>query len=306
MQTRTLIFAAAVMQLLGPRPAFVRTAYAEVTTTAIEEVVMYGIDADTYELLRYTFANDEYVRIGVVTDQNGNVVTDMESLAFIPNGPDKGIYGTANWYESKPTRLVKINPLDATGYVYPNQIGFAKGEGLVAAQSPVTGDWVLIGASKHDDPGDKDSMLFTIDPATGIGTFLMDPSPRFQGLALGPNGKLWGVTRDPGRLYNIDPASGSETLIDDVNGYDNTEALEWAFGDNLPRIDCTPTVPASWTLDGVLFSFDDDKDSLLILNPANGDAIRYDCSFQTIDCEGLVFTTQFRDSFGAIVVDACD
>ena len=132
MQTRNLIFAAAVMQLLGPRPAFVRTAYAEVTTTAIEEVVMYGIDADTYELLRYTFANDEYVRIGVVTDQNGNVVLDMESLAFIPNGPDKGIYGTANWYESKPTRLVKINPLDATGYVYPNQIGFAKGEGLAA------------------------------------------------------------------------------------------------------------------------------------------------------------------------------
>ncbi len=79
MRATTLIYAAAVMQLLGPRPAFVRTAYAEATTTAIEEVVMYGIDADTYELLRYTFDTDEYVSIGVVTDENGNVVVDVEA-----------------------------------------------------------------------------------------------------------------------------------------------------------------------------------------------------------------------------------
>ena len=31
-----------------------------------------------------------------------------------------------------------------------------------------------------------------------------------------------------------------------------------------------------------------------------------DGSFKTIDCEGLVFTTICRDSWGAVVVDACD
>ncbi len=35
----------AIMSMLGPRPIFVRTAYAA-DDTAIEEVVMYDVDAD--------------------------------------------------------------------------------------------------------------------------------------------------------------------------------------------------------------------------------------------------------------------
>ena len=63
----------------------------------------------------------------------------------------------------------------------------------------------------------------------------------------------------------------------------------------------------SWTdNNGVLSSFRDDTDSLLNINPNDGEAVKYDCSFQTIDGEGLVLTTQLRDSVGDIVVDACD
>jgi len=55
MRTSTIYLAAAVMQLLGPRPDFVRTAYAEAPHTSLDAVVIYGIDGDTNELLRYTF-----------------------------------------------------------------------------------------------------------------------------------------------------------------------------------------------------------------------------------------------------------
>ena len=64
--TRMTLVGAAVLGLLG-------TTVESVGQTAIEEVVMYGIDADTYELLRYVFATDAYTRIGVVVDENGNV-----------------------------------------------------------------------------------------------------------------------------------------------------------------------------------------------------------------------------------------
>lgn len=295
---------AAIMSLACPRSYFVKTACAAPPATQIEELVMYAIDADTHELLRYTFDTDEFVRIGVVVDQDGNVVTDIEGLSFISTGPYKGIYGLANWYESRPTTLVRINPMDATAYVYPVNIGHEKGEGMVAARDQVTGDWFLIGASKHDDPGDKDAQLFTIDPATGASTSSRDVNERYQGLAMAANGDLYGVTRGPSRLYRILP-NGNENFIANVNGYNKVEAMEWAFGDNTNQVDCS-AVPPSWTVNGILFGFDDDKDALMIINPANGDTVRYNCAFQTIDCEGMVFTTQFRDSYGEIVVDACD
>ncbi|MHC4320470.1 MAG: hypothetical protein ACYTF2_17550 [Planctomycetota bacterium] len=60
MRTSTIYLAAALMQLLGPRPDFVRTAYAEPAGPALTEVVIYGIDADTNQLLRYTFDTDPW------------------------------------------------------------------------------------------------------------------------------------------------------------------------------------------------------------------------------------------------------
>ena len=33
---------------------------------------------------------------------------------------------------------------------------------------------------------------------------------------------------------------------------------------------------------------------------------QYDCSFDTVDCEGLVFMTELQDPYGKIVVDAFD
>jgi hypothetical protein len=284
--------------------------------TDLEEVVMYAIDADTYELLRYNFDTDEFVRIGVVTDQDANIVTDAEGLAFIPHGPYKGIYAGANYYEDQPSKLVKINPMDSTGWVYPADVGFEKVEGLVAFKDTDTGDWFLYATTKHQSPGDKRYSLIKIDPATGRGSLVFQTSKRYQGLAADTTFTvLWGSTEDPAELWLIDPRSHFEqrldTIVDPTRTYTKVEGLEYALGDDLPGIKIPlqgheQTVPDSWTGDGVLFAFDDDADALLIVNRITAEARVWPCSFNTIDAEGLVFTTKRRDPWGAIVVDACD
>jgi hypothetical protein len=273
--------------------------------TQIDEVIMYGIDADTYELLRYNFATDEYVIIGVVTDQNGNVVVDVESLAMIPHGPMKGIYGTPNFYEARPSKLIRINALDATAWVYPAEIGYDKVEGLVAVQDQSTYEWNLLASHRYPDTG-----LMTIDTTTGIGTEVMPTSGRYQGLAMGPDGTLYGTTKDPAELWTIDLATGDEDRVGKVGSYAKIEALEHAFGDYEPRIkvplEAHDVVPDSWTQDGIMFGFADDADALLIIDAQTGHSVRWVCAFQTIDCEGLIFTTQQRDPYGPIVASSGD
>ncbi len=273
--------------------------------TQIEEVVMYGIDADTHELLRYSFGTDEFLRIGVVTDSNQDAITDIEGLALIPHGPHKGLYGTANFSLASPSRLVRINPLDATATVCPQDVGFDKVEGLVAAQDPATFEWSLLGAARQPQ-----TSLITIDPVTGAGTLVMETANRYQGLALAPDGTLYGAVKDPAELWTIDLDSTTESLEGTIDGYTTVEALEYAFGDGEERIKVPLTgenvVPDSWTMAGILFGFADDEDALLIINADNGNAVEWDCSFRTIDCEGLVFTTDLRDPFGPIVASACD
>jgi hypothetical protein len=273
--------------------------------TQIEEIIMYGIDADTHELLRYEFGTDTYTQIGVVKDQNKNVVTDIEGLALIPDGPHKGLYGTANYYMQWPSKLVKINGLDAKGQVYSANIGFEKVEGLVAVQNPDTLDWSLLGVAKNPVP-----TLITINPSTGAGSLIMETDNRYLGLAMKPDGTIYGVTKDPSRLVTIDHEAGEESSSGEVDGYSQIEALEYAFGDGDPRIKIAmvghDVVPDSWTMSGVLFGFADDQDALLIINAQNGQAVQWECSFQTIDCEGLVFTTRTSDPWGAVVATVGD
>ena len=60
--------------------------------TPVTEVIVYGIDADTHEFLRYSFETDTFLRIAVVVDQNGYVIDHPESMTYYPVGPDKGFY----------------------------------------------------------------------------------------------------------------------------------------------------------------------------------------------------------------------
>jgi hypothetical protein len=274
--------------------------------TQIEEVIMYGVDADTHELLRYEFSTDAYIPIGVVKDQNDNPVTDIEALALIPHGMNKGLYGAANYYATQPTKLVKISGLDAKGMVFAANVGFDKVEGLVAVQDPDTLEWSLLAVAKEPERS-----LIAIDPATGVGSLIMETDNRYGGLAMDPDGTIYGVSRDPGsQLWTIDPVNEVEELVGEIAGYTKVEALEYAFGDGDPRIKIPlvghDVVPDSWTMDGVLFGFADDQDALLITNASTGEVVQWECSFQTIDCEGLVFTTETSDPWGPIVNTAGD
>jgi hypothetical protein len=299
--------AAGAIVALTPRPTALHAAGEgdPPQLTDINMVIMYGIDADTHELLRYNFETDEYIRIGIVTDQHGEAVTDIEGLAMLPHGPNKGLYGTANFYEARPSKLIRINALDATAWVFDADIGSEKVEGLVALQDPDTYEWSLLGAHKNPDRG-----LVRIDPATGVGTPVMSTSVRYHGLAMAPDGTLYGSSRNPAELWTIDLGTGDEARVGNIGSYTKCEALEHAFGDSDPRIKVPleghEVVPDSWTQDGILFGFDDDADALLIINRGSGSAVEWVCSFRTIDCEGLVFTTQQRDPFGPIVASAGD
>ena len=262
--------------------------------TAIEEVVMYGIDADTNELLRYSFETDTFVAIGVVRTESDDVIDDTEALTWVASGPAKGMYCIPR-DGALSGKLLRINPLDARAEIV-SDTGFDGVTGMVAIQNPVTGDWVVIVSDR------KAMKLLLIDPQSGAVLAAFDVAEKFEGLALGPHGTLYGNTRR--KLYVIDPSSGSETFVGDIP-YNKVEALEYGFGDGAPQID-VPGIPSEWTADGALFAFDDDSDSLMIVDPASGDAMDYPCSFSTVDCEGLILTTRSRDPYGPVVANVFD
>lgn len=269
--------------------------------TPIGEVVVYAVDADSYELIRYNFDTDAYIRVGVITDQNGNVVTDIAGLALIPHGPQRGLYGTANFHGVLPPRLVKINPLDATARLYPAGVGFGSVQGLVAAQDAGTSAWSLLGATA--DPG-----LITIDPTTGAGTMLTATAEPYRGLALDFAGTLYGVSGDA--LWTIDRATGDEDEVGEITDDATFGALEHAFGDFEPRIKVPSgghaVVPDSWTADGIMFAYDVTEKKLRIINPHNAHNVDWACTLEAVDCEGLAFTTRLRDPYEAILGAAGD
>ncbi len=276
---------------------------ASAADTELDEVVIYAVDSGDDGLLRYTFKDDKFIKIGKVRDQWGTVMEDLEALTFIPSGPHMGFYAGANYYETKPSRIIKINPLDASAVTLPSNVGYEKVEGLLAVK--VGSEWRLMGSTQKSGRA-----LIWIDPVTGAGTLIKLCANNYDGLAMSPDGTLYGVTRtSPARLYRIDYEApfAADVLVGNMTGYSDVEALEWATGDNAAKIDCTGVVPdPSWTANGILFSFADPQNALLIVNPATGAAIKYTSAFGSVDCEGLVFTTLARDPYGAIVANPHD
>ena len=308
---------AGVLLHLGPQPLFTATAHAAPKPdTTVNELFMYGIDADTFELLRYEMATDTFVSVGVVVDQNNYIVKDVEALAYVPAGPYKGFYGMTNYHDTKPTKMVMINALDATAWEYPDPVGFWKVVGLVAYEDPGTGEWSLLGTTKNTNQADLAAKLIEVDLETGVATQIMDLGIMMMaGLAIDARGKLYGVDRGlnlagevpsgtQSDLYEIDPWASPQTLKHlGPLPWNKVEALEFAIGDFKAKIDASaiPGVNVSWTTHGALLGFSDAFDMLMIIDPKNGDAVPYPGTFNTVDCEGLVFVTMRTDPlYGAL------
>jgi hypothetical protein len=268
--------------------------------TPLQDVVAYGIDSSTYELFRYGFADDRSERLGIVRDQAGEVVCDVQGLALIPDGPHRGLYGVANYFLTKPSRLVAIGVADASARLASSVVGFEKIEGLVASPDPDTGEWSLVGVAREPQ-----TCLVRIDPATGAARSIMTTTNRYHALARAADGTLYGTTRNMAALWQIDVEAGTETLVAALDEYRGVTALEFAFGDSGVGTDIVVPdargVSAEWTARGALFGLADNEDALLIIDPATGRTREWPAGLDRVTFDGLVFTTRTRDPFQPFV-----
>ncbi len=298
-----------VLALLG------LTAPAAGQVSNLDDILLYGINNDPpVELVRYAFSSDLLTTIGEVRDQFGFAPPEMEAFTYIPEGPNLGYYASSTYDAWTRSRLIKVNDQDASAFRYPNDIGFGFIVGMTAYQDGADGGkWKIYAThrGKVRAPADPATPgfgsaadltnLISIDPATGIGTHLhtivQASTTAYQGLTLGPNGLLYGVTNLPNSvLRTINPVTGTEAVVGVMSGSNlKIEALEWAFGDYDPRIVGVPGVPGPWTADGVLFAFSDITDTFMVVNPATGAWVPYDCAFKVTDAEGLTFFTWRTD-----------
>ncbi len=293
--------------------------------TPLGEIVLYGIDADTHELLRYTFDTDTFVRIGVVVDQNGFEIDHPEGFTYIPTGDYKGFYAVSQSKDftggPQHTRA-KINGMDGTCVMSPQPVmPDAQIRGMTTVPDGI-GGWRMLAISNRDSA--SDIRLIEIHPETGLFTTLFDLTPIWGNLGLNSGaGVAWeGLSRhpDPNKLFiltgyevvEFDLTDGSFQQVCDHVPINRTEALEIAFGDGGQNI-LIPGVPATWTAQGALFGFSDNLDTLVVYDMPSlldGDAVanytQYPCAFDAVDCEGIVFMTQNQDPYGKIVVDAHD
>ena len=300
MTTRLVALIAGSLSVLAPAMTGLSTACATDSTT-IEDLVVYGVPQESQELFRYDFGSDTFSTIGVVIDQFGRTVKDLKGLSYIPSGPDKGIYGAS---EEDPFMdyLIKIDGLTADATLYSQAMGTGKISGMVAFESG--GEWYLLTADYNNE-------LYSIDPTTGIGTFLCPLKNRYQGLAVDANGLVFATTGG-GAIWAINvPArvGGDSNAEWQVGSHGNggIEALEFAFGIDEPRISPAdlPGIGDPWVENGMLFTYGQGS-GLFIVNPTTGEAIPYPTSMPNLDLEGLVFLPENADGWGMITVNACD
>lgn len=281
--------------------------------TTIDDVVTYTIDSDTFELLRYAFETEEFAAVGVVATVSGEVIEDCESLAYVPDGPDKGVY-------SAPTKgpyarhIVKIDPLTAIATVFLATAVPAnrKVTGMVSYWDGGDGQWYVLAASSEalaSDPDRSESrVLIRIDPKDGTSAIvatkaMLGDGRRFEGLAIDARGYLYAISRT--HFYRIHHEAGYWVEDFGETGLDKAEAFEIAFGDFQYSI-TIPGVDPSWTQYGVFFVASEQPQQFGVLNPADGSFAEYlvggsPSTFVTKDAEGLIVVTVRHDPlFGVL------
>src|SRR5262245_9500133 len=157
----------ATLSVIGLGAALILGQPARGQTTPMQDLVMYGIDADTFELMRYQFSDDTFTRLGRVRDQDGQFVNHPESFAYVPGGPNQGFFTTTTRFGpiAKRDRLVKVDGITVTGYMYPAPHFTRTGvRGMVPDLNPATGVWSLLALAHNSN---SPPMLTRINLTTG-------------------------------------------------------------------------------------------------------------------------------------------
>jgi hypothetical protein len=291
------------------------TAAAEPPETLIDIVATYSIDADTFELVRYSFDTDDFRVIGVVETESDETVVDCESLAFVPHGMSKGIYAVPTKDPFKG-RLVKIDPLTATAtpflpVVVPSSGddwgGGRKVTGMTPYYDDVDEQWYLLAASSEDRKSDPDRIesrvLIQINPESGTSSIvatkhMLGAGIRFESLGFDAKGDLYATSRK--HFLRIHQEAGY--WVEDLGptGLNKAEAFEVAFGDRQAGI-TIPGINPSWTQNGVFFAACENTQMFGVINPATGQFQEYlvegslKSAFVMKDAEGLIFVTLSSD-----------
>jgi hypothetical protein len=90
-----------------------------------------------------------------------------------------------------------------------------------------------------------DSILYTVDLATGLPTLIGGTGVFLESIALSPGGQLYGMDVN-GNLYSLNAGTGVATLIAS-SGLGNIEALDFN-GNTLVAVDFGDT-PTAWSID---------------------------------------------------------
>lgn len=284
--------------------------------TELRQLVLYGIDgqdcgAEADELIRYEFATNTYTVIGPLLIGN-QTVCDCETFAFIPFGEHMGFYTVPNSDSNGPIqhKLLSVNPLTAEATIISSDpLDFGWVRGMVPYFDGLK--WYLWVTASSGPTG----RLVQIDPADGTGVEIISwthqgddngqPANRIEGLAFDGAGTLWGMSTM--RLWRMDVAAGTLTEVL-VHEYNRTESLEVAYGDYGELIDLSGIFPGgydpSWTADGVMFAFSDNRDLLLVVNPTLAEVVEYvpppgtgAPNFPAIDAEGIIFLTESSEPY---------
>ncbi len=267
----------------------------------------YAIDSDTFELVRYSFADNSFLSMGAVRTASGVAIRDCESLGYVPPGNGFGMYSvpTAAPYKGQ---LVRIDPISAQATVVgPVVVPVGrKITAMLSAYDSGTKAWYLLAASSEDRASGRDQIetreLLRFNPLTGAATTvatqaMLGNGRRFEGLGMDSKGDIYATGRT--RFYRIRQDAGYSVQEIGVTGLDKAETFEIAFGDAAPPLS-VPGVNQSWTTQGVFFVADEQLQKFGVLNPNTGAFAEYlvngvPSTFITKDAEGMVLLTLSKD-----------
>ncbi|MBL1216283.1 MAG: hypothetical protein D8M59_02175 [Planctomycetes bacterium] len=310
---------------LAAAPAMSEDDGEQTRVTSISDMILYGVDSRSHELIRYDFGTDRLASVGQVQLDDGTVVHGIESLAYIPGRP----YLFAVWnYDdtSGKSKLITINLFTAQAAAYQFDTGSANIQGMVAVNlegqdanrghgndcdgfdednrgnsngvnengmghGAHSGCWRLFAVQDSGRGGRNQYSLISINPDTGRASSVMSVSRAYTGLAAGDDLSLFAT--EGNTLWALDVSNESEASVGS-HILDDITALTLAGGADDAYVDI-PGFDDDLSIDGALFGFTGSDNTLTLFDKTTGEAVPYESSLSDSTLDGIVVLTRHDD-----------